>query len=134
MNKKRARSFENVVTVVSDCGSFTRLVWKNSALLSIVLLTVSLKVLYNVLMINTISVTDLKQNIAAILKKIRSEGKSMVIMQRSQPAAVIVDPTYYEVLEEALEDAVDLQAIEDRKDEPRKSSKEIAKKLGLSRT
>lgn len=82
-------------------------------------------------MINTVSITGLKQNIAGVIKKIRSEGKPMVIIQRSEPAAVLLDPEYYEVLEKALEDKIDLKAIEDRKNEPRKSSRVVAKKLGL---
>ena len=82
-------------------------------------------------MINTVSVTDLKQNIAGVIKKVKSDGRPMVIMQRSQPAAVLVDSKYYEVLEKALEDKIDLQAISSRKKEPRISSKIVAKKLGL---
>jgi len=82
-------------------------------------------------MINTVSVTDLKQNIAGVIKKVQTNGKPMVIIQRSRPAAVLVDPKYYEVLEKALEDKIDLQAIVDRKNEPRISSKIVAKTLGL---
>lgn len=85
-------------------------------------------------MINTVSVTDLKQNIAGVIKKIQTNGKPMVIIQRSQPAAVLVDPKYFEVLEEALEDKMDLLAIADRKKESRISSKIVAKKLGFART
>ncbi len=84
-------------------------------------------------MINTVSVTDLKQNIAGVIKKVKSNGKPMVIIQRSRPAAVLVDPQYYEALEKALEDKIDLQVITDRKNEPRISYKIVAKKLGLNR-
>ena len=82
------------------------------------LLTILSKVLYNVfIMINTVSITDLKQNTAGIIKKVQ-EGKSVVILQRSQVAAVLVDPKYFEALEQSLEDAIDLKAIEERKNEP----------------
>ena len=69
-------------------------------------------------MINTASVTELKQNTAGILKRIRSFGDPVVILQRSKPAAVLMDPDYYRLLEEALEDLEDLRAIEERKNEP----------------
>lgn len=82
-------------------------------------------------MINTASVTDLKQNTAGILKKIRSSGASIVVLQRSKPAAVLMDPDYYRILEEALEDLEDLRAIEERKNEPEIPFKEVAKKLGI---
>jgi len=66
-------------------------------------------------MINTVSITDLKQNTSKIIGQVRAEGKSLVILQRSKAAAVLVDPEYYDILEEALEDLADLKAIEDRK-------------------
>lgn len=69
-------------------------------------------------MISTTSITSLKQNTAQIIKKLQKEGTSVVILQRSQAAAVLVDPDYYKALEEAMENAIDLKAIEDRKNEP----------------
>lgn len=69
-------------------------------------------------MINTISITDLKQNTSKVIKKVNSEGKSVIILQRSKATAVLVDPKYYETLEQALEDMIDLKAIEERKNEP----------------
>ena len=68
-------------------------------------------------MINTVSVTNLKQNIASILNNVKTTGESVVVLQRSEPAAVMVDPVYYKILEEALEEKEDLKAIEDRKNE-----------------
>ncbi len=79
-------------------------------------------------MINTVSITDLKQNTASVIKRIKSEGESVAVLQRSEIAAVLVDPDYYEALEQALEDKLDLQAIEDRKDEPRVSLEEYYQK------
>lgn len=99
--------------------------------INLALLIVPLKVLYNVLMLNTVSITDLKQNTASIIKKVKNSGGSLVVLQRSQPAAIITDPDYYQLLEQALEDLEDLRAIEERKNEPGISAEELAKKLGL---
>ena len=68
-------------------------------------------------MINTVSITDLKQNTSKVIGKVRNEGKSVVILQRSKAAAVLVDPDYYDILEEALEDLIDLKSIEERKND-----------------
>lgn len=69
-------------------------------------------------MINTVSITDLKQNTSDVVKRVKSSGQSIVILQRSQPAAVLVDSDYYKILENALEDYEDLRDIELRKNEP----------------
>ena len=69
-------------------------------------------------MINTVSITDLKQKTAEVVKKVKTSGEPVVVMQRSEPAAVLIDPQYYKTLEEALEDIGDLKAIEERKNEP----------------
>jgi len=82
-------------------------------------------------MISTTSITDLKQNTASIIKKLQEEGKSVVILQRSQKAAVLVDPEYFTLLEEALEASIDLKAIEERKNETTVSLEEVARKLNL---
>ena len=68
-------------------------------------------------MIDTVSITDLKQNTSKVIGKVREEGKSLVILQRSKVAAVLVDPDYYDILEEALENSVDIKAIEERANE-----------------
>lgn len=80
-------------------------------------------------MINTVSITDLKQNTSKIIGKVREEGKSLVILQRSKAAAVLVNPDYYDILEEALENAVDLKTIEERKKESKVPFEKVAKKL-----
>ena len=82
-------------------------------------------------MINTVSITDLKQNTAGVVKKMRTSGEPVMIIQRSEPAAVLVDPDYYETLEAALEDLEDLRDIELRKNDPTVPAEEVAKKLGL---
>lgn len=66
-------------------------------------------------MINTVSITDLKQNTSKVIGKVKNEGKSLIVLQRSKVAAVLVDPEYYDILEEALEDLADLKAVEERK-------------------
>ncbi len=82
-------------------------------------------------MINTASITDLKQNTAQLIKTARFPGTPILVMQRSRPAVVLVDPGYYKILEEALEDLEDLRAIEERKNEPVVPSEKVARKLGL---
>lgn len=82
-------------------------------------------------MIGTVSITDLKQKPASVIAKMRSSGTPVVIIQRSEPTAVLVDLEYYKALEEALEDLEDLKAIEERKKEPNIPLKEVAKKLGI---
>lgn len=82
-------------------------------------------------MINTVSITDLKQNTADVVKKMKSSGQPVVVLQRSEVAAVLLDPDYYKILEQALEDLEDLRDIELRKNDPTVSSEEVAKKLGL---
>jgi prevent-host-death family protein len=80
-------------------------------------------------MINSISITDLKQNTSKIINRVNLDEKSLVILQRSKAAAVLVDPEYYKVLEKALEDIIDLQAIEERKNEQTSSLEEVTRKL-----
>lgn len=79
-------------------------------------------------MINTVSITDLKQNTADVVKRVKTSGKPLVVMQRSEPAAVLLDPEYYEILEEALENLEDLRDIELRKNESTISMDEYLKK------
>lgn len=81
-------------------------------------------------MINTVSITELKQNTAGVVGRVKGK-KPIVILQRSKAAAVLVDPLYLEKLEQALEDAEDIRAIEERRNEPTVPFEEVAKKLGL---
>lgn len=83
-------------------------------------------------MINTVSITDLKQNTSKIIQKVKTEGKSLVILQRSKAAAVLVDPDYFDVLEQSLENASDLKSIEERKDEPKVPFEKVSSKLKAS--
>jgi antitoxin Phd len=81
-------------------------------------------------MINTVSITELKQNTAKVVNGIKT-GSPVVILQRSKVKAIIVDPKHFEKMEQALEDAEDLKAIEERKSEPTVPLEEVAKKLDL---
>ena len=60
--------------------------------------------LYDRHMLQTTSITSLKQNIASVLNGVKTTGEPIVVLQRSEPTAVIVDPVYYRILEEALEE------------------------------
>lgn len=82
-------------------------------------------------MIDTISITELKQNAAGVIKTLRDRKESVLVLQRSEAAAVLVDPEYYESLEQALEDLDDLRVIRERKNEPTVSAEKVAKELGL---
>jgi prevent-host-death family protein len=81
-------------------------------------------------MLNTVSITELKQNTAGVVGRVKGK-KLIVVLQRSKPAAVLIDPAYLEKLEQELEDAEDLLAIEERKNEPGVPLEEVAKKLGF---
>lgn len=83
-------------------------------------------------MINTVSITDLKQNTSNVVRKLKKDGKSVVVLQRSKIAAVLVDPQYFSILEESLEDLIDLKTIEERKKEKRVPFDEVVKNLGLN--
>lgn len=63
-----------------------------------------------------------------MVNKVKTTGQSVVVMQRSEPSAVLVDPDYYQILEEALEDLEDIRDIELRKNEPTISMDEYLKK------
>lgn len=80
-------------------------------------------------MINTVSITDLKQNTADVVKRVKTTGKPVVIIQRSEPSAVLVDTDYFQILERALEDLEDLRDIELRKNEPTIPMEEVMKKI-----
>lgn len=81
-------------------------------------------------MLDTVSITELKQNTAGVVKKLKSSGEPIMIIQRSEPAAVLIELDSYKMLE-ALEDAADIRAIRERKNEPRIPYEVVAKQLGL---
>lgn len=86
-------------------------------------------------MINIVSITDLKQNTKSVVDKVKSSGQPVIILQRSEVAAVLVDPNHYQYLEQALEDLEDLRAIEERKNEPARLLNDyLIKRFGEKKT
>lgn len=67
----------------------------------------------------TITISDLRQNAAAAVNAVVGSQSPTIIMQRSQPKAVLVDVDYYQALEEAVLDLTDSQEAERAKKEPR---------------
>jgi len=83
---------------------------------------------------DTISITDLKQNTAGVIARVKGSPDPILVLQRSEVAAVLVDPVRYremEALIERLEDMEDIQAIKDRKNDPTISAEQMAQELGL---
>lgn len=76
----------------------------------------------------TIPITQLKQNAAQVIDDVVNSGQSAVILQRSQPKAVIADFDYFNSLEAAVVDFLDVQEAEKAKKEPRISLKNYIKK------
>jgi prevent-host-death family protein len=80
-------------------------------------------------MINTVSITDLKQNASNILKMVKNQGKPVMVLQRSKATAILVDPEYFSLLERALEDLEDLKAISMRAKEDTTPFEAVSKKF-----
>ncbi len=68
---------------------------------------------------NLTSISDLRQNVANIIDQITTTQKSVTIMKRSKPKAVLVDYEYFIALEEAILDLTDSQEAQKAKVEPR---------------
>jgi prevent-host-death family protein len=85
-------------------------------------------------MIDTVSITDLKQNTAGVISRIKGSFDPILVLQRSEVAAVLLDPEKFkqmELLIERLEDLEDTQALRDRAKEETVSSESVANQLGL---
>ena len=67
----------------------------------------------------SISISDLRQNATAAVNAVIGTQIPTIIMQRSQPRAVLVDVDYYQALEDAVLDLTDSQEAERAKKEPR---------------
>lgn len=76
----------------------------------------------------SVPITELKQNTADVVSQVVNNGMSAIIMQRSQPKAVISDYMYFMALEEAVTDLLDAKEAEKAKSEPTISLKAYAKK------
>lgn len=68
---------------------------------------------------STFSISELRQQTAKAIHMVNKQKKSAVILQRSQPKAVLVDYEYYQALEEAVLDLTDSLEAERAKKEPR---------------
>lgn len=68
---------------------------------------------------SALSVSQLRQKTALAIQNVSRLKKPTVILQRSQPKAVLVDYDYYQALEEAVLDLTDAQESERAKKEPR---------------
>ena len=79
-------------------------------------------------MLDTVSITELKQNTAGIMKRIKAKDKPLLVLQRSYPTAVILSTKRYEQL---VEDLDDIRVSYERRNEPTVSFEEVSKKLGL---
>lgn len=71
-------------------------------------------------MISTVSITDLKQNTAQVIEKVKLLDEPTYILQHSEVAAVLVSPQFieaYEQMQELLEDMEDIRVAESRMNE-----------------
>lgn len=66
---------------------------------------------------NTISISDLRADVAKYIAGVTSSQQAAVIVQRSKPKAVLVDYEYFQALEEAALDASDAREAERAKKE-----------------
>lgn len=67
----------------------------------------------------SITISELRQNATAAVNAVVNSQQPTIILQRSQPKAVLVDAEYYQALEDAVLDLTDSQEIERAKKEPR---------------
>ena len=78
---------------------------------------------------NTVSITDLRQDATKIIGGLELSGEPTYILQNSKARAVIVDVEYYEALQEALEDLMDVMESQEAMKEPgRITMEEYARK------
>lgn len=68
---------------------------------------------------NTITISQLRQNAADAINTVISSQQPMVILQRSNPTAVLVDARYFQALEDAVLDATDAREADKAKTEDR---------------
>lgn len=60
-------------------------------------------------MINTVSISDLKQNTASVIKRVKNSDGPIVVLQRSKPVAVLVNFSIYLKMEKALKESQSLK-------------------------
>lgn len=69
----------------------------------------------------TISISQLRQNVAETIDEVVEKQQPAIILKRSQPKAVLVDIAYYQALEDAVLDLTDAKEADRAKKEPRTS-------------
>lgn len=77
---------------------------------------------------STVSISELRKNVARAVRLVAKKGESLVILQRSKPRAVLADFDYFNALEEAVMDLTDAAEAERAKKEPRILLKDYVKK------
>ena len=65
----------------------------------------------------TISISDLRKNVAKSIDSVVKKGEPLFIIQRSKPRAVLADADYFNALEEAVLDLSDSKEAEKAKTE-----------------
>jgi prevent-host-death family protein len=78
-----------------------------------------------------IPITELKRNLAKIVKQVNNSGEPVYVLQRSRVTSVILDVEHYAALEKALENASDIESVKDRGKEKRVKASDVARKIGL---
>jgi prevent-host-death family protein len=68
----------------------------------------------------SMSISDLRKYTAETVNRVVNEQQPVVIMQRSQPRAVLVDSDYFQSLEEAVLDLTDAREADRSKSEPKR--------------
>lgn len=78
----------------------------------------------------TLSISEARENLADLGNRVALRGERIVIVRRGRDLFALVPVEDLELLER-LEDAMDLETIRERLDEPTKSLAAVRKELGL---
>ncbi len=76
----------------------------------------------------TLTISQLRQNAATIIKSVAEGQNQAVILQRSRPRAILVDIGYFQALEQAVLDLADSREADRAKAEKRTSFDAYVKK------
>jgi prevent-host-death family protein len=78
----------------------------------------------------TLTISEARENLADLGNRVALRGERIVIARRGRDLCALVPVEDLELLER-LEDAMDLETIRERLDEPTKSLARVKKELGL---
>lgn len=85
-------------------------------------------------MLKTISITELRDNLAGTIDSLQTL-QTIMVLRNSKAAAYLVEPEYFEQLLEQVEDLIDIAemqlAIEDYRNGDAVEAEEIFDRLGL---